>query len=108
MRELIDPAMDRIFDVLGEEDDVEIHKDGLFLYEIRGVFCERSEDLEGEHLVISSSDPSVLIREADLLEELSAADRLIIRGDIYRIKDTDPDGYGNLLLELFKVGTQEN
>ncbi|NRA62966.1 MAG: hypothetical protein HRU19_29330 [Pseudobacteriovorax sp.] len=108
MRELIDPAMDRIFEVLGEEEDIEIQRDGLFLDQVRGVFCDEGQELENEHVIISSSEPRLLIRESDLAEELSPTDRLLIREDIYRIKDTDQDGYGNLILELFKVGAQEN
>ncbi|NRA69151.1 MAG: hypothetical protein HRU19_32070 [Pseudobacteriovorax sp.] len=105
MKKLIDPAMDRIFETLGEEEDIEIRRGGIYHDYVPGIFCDKGVEIVNEYTVISSSQPQLLIRESDLPDELKTSDRLMIRGEPYKIRDTDQDGYGNLILELFKVGT---
>lgn len=90
-------AMDQIFSSLGET--------AILMADpqrpIRGVFSETSEEVEPHGVVVSTTNPNLLVSLADFGEKPAQGDKLQVRSRIYIIKEVHLDGYGNALLELY-------
>ncbi len=95
-------AMDAIFDVYKEKEDVLLIREGEVAYPLRGIFSEVSQEVTNGGTVLTSLDPNITIWEKDLPQTLSKTLRFKARGFIFSIKDIFRDGHGNLTLYLYK------
>jgi hypothetical protein len=103
--QLISDTLDTCKQVFGEE--VTLHPAGEADVPLQGLFKEAHQELDPQtgDLVVTSSQPSVRVKLADLPDgELVALDaEITARGTRYAIIDQHPIGYGDVLIVLQEV-----
>lgn len=103
--QLISDTLDTCKQVFGEE--VTLHREGEADEPLDGLFKEAHQELDPQtgDLVVTSSQPSVRVKIADLPggELLDGDAEISVRGTRYAITDQHPIGYGDVLIVLQEV-----
>lgn len=85
-------------------ESVEYHAQLRLPVEIRGIFDAAFVPVDPQSGVsVGSSVPMIDIRLADLPTSPSPGDRVLVRGDFYRVVTFQPDGQGAAKLLLHKI-----
>lgn len=102
---MVDDVLERCLEAFGEEVEYRLSLTSPFNpVTIRGVFSSSHIVLDpATNAAIDTQMPGVGIRLADLPRAPREGDRIIIRGQEYRVIESQEDGEGGSLLLLNKV-----
>lgn len=95
-----DLAMQALTDILthiGEDVDYQHGEDSPEV--IRGVYNERHQAIDAG-IVVSSAQPNLLIKLADLSEPPDTGDQVSLRGRTFKVVNVENDGEGGAVLYL--------
>jgi len=71
---------------------------------VRGVYEDQYQEVDPQtQVAVISQQPMLFCRLQDLPETRGRGDRITVRGETYRVREEQPDGYGNTDIYLHRV-----
>ena len=108
-KERANRALGIITKALGEEIEYRPRNRPGVRYKMNAVFDNNYEVVDPEtNQVISSNAPRVGVRYSDLIDPPEKDDRVYIKGELFKVYDSQEDGQGGTVLYLHKLSEDES
>jgi hypothetical protein len=106
INDLANRALNAVVRTMGEREPVVYRQRGE-AHEVRGVFQAGHVGLDPETGVqVRSTQPVLLISQADLPIKPKQGDEVDVRGVTYLVRDPQPDGHQGVLLMLHRTSNR--